>query len=551
MRGKFRALLAASLALVPGLAAANDARFDAFDYRGIDTGPATPAGHYRNPIVSGFYPDPSVIRVGRYFYLANSSFSWFPGIPIWRSRDLVHWRRLGNAIDRPGQLNFGTLSLSRGVFAPGLAWHDGRFYIVGTCVDCGGNFVITAKDPAGPWSDPAWLHDVEGIDPSLFFDDDGSAWLVNNRAPAEPARYDGHRAIWLQRFDVAALKTIGPARMIVDGGVDPSTRPAWIEGPHLFKREGHYYLSAAEGGTSVNHSQVILRADSLSGVFTPAPAGVNPILTQRDLDPKRPSPITSAGHVDMVELADGNWWAVFLATRPYAGNLYNIGRETFLLPVTWHDGWPNILPHGTPIPQFAALPRLPRDIAPPTTGSFAFSDRFDATRLGPEWLSIRGPAAARPAGGRLVLTPGAALGSDARPNFVGRRQLHDDATVTTRLTFNPAEGERAGLAAIQSDDAFLTFAVVRRHGMLKVEVARRDRAADPVAGTVIGSMPLASSATPIGLRIHITAGHAEFALAQGTTWQVVARDVDAASLSTERAGGFVGTVIGVFADHAP
>ncbi len=545
------ALIAAWLTLVPGIAAASDARFGMFSYRGVEAGPATPRGVYRNPIISGFYPDPSIIRVGAYFYLANSTFSWFPGIPIWRSRDLVHWHRLGNAIDRPAQLDFGKLGLSRGIFAPGLAWHDGRFYIVGTCIECGGNFVISAKDAAGPWTNPAWLRDVEGIDPSLFFDDDGSAWLVNNRAPAGVPRYEGHRAIWLQRFDAKALHTFGPARMIVDGGIDPATKPVWIEGPHLFKRTGHYYLSAAEGGTSVNHSQVILRADSLSGKFEPAPAGVNPILTQRDLDPGRRSPMTSAGHADMVELANGSWWAVFLATRPYAGNLYNIGRETFLLPVTWHDGWPNILPRGKPIPQFELLPLLPHDTAPPTTGTFGFDDQFERKYLDPEWLAIRGPAPAHTSGGTLTLTPGTSLGGHGRPAFVGRRQLQHDATVTTTLAFNPAEGERAGIAAIQSDDALLTFALVRHHGTIGLEVARRDTAGDPLAGTMIASMKLPSLRGPIGLRVHIMAGRAEFAVALGKTWHVIASDVDATNLSTERAGGFVGTVIGLFADHAP
>jgi alpha-N-arabinofuranosidase len=539
------------LAFISSPAIARTMRFTRFDYRGVDSGPATPAGHYRNPIISGFYPDPSIVRVGADFYLVHSSFSWFPGIPVWRSRDLVHWRRLGNAIDRPGQLDFGKLGLSRGVFAPGIARHKGRFYIVGTCVDCGGNFVITARNAAGPWSDPIWLRDVGGIDPSLFFDDDGSAWLVNNREPVGPPRYDGHRAIWLQRFDPDALRTVGTARAIVDGGVDPGANPVWIEGPHLFKRAGHYYLSAAEGGTSVNHSQVILRADSLSGTFRPAPAAINPILTQRDLDPSRPWPVTSAGHADLTQLPNGEWWAVFLATRPYAGNLYNIGRETYLLPVTWRDGWPTILPHGAAVPRFGALPRLPRDAAPPTTGSFAFVDRFTARRLDPAWLAIRGPATASLSRGALMLAPGGTLGKDARPAFIGRRQVHDDATVTATIATLPAEGERAGIAAIQSDDALLTLALVRRNGVVSVEVARRDSAADPAAGRVVASVALPMKPGAIRLRVHINSGRADFAVARGAAWRTVASDVDATNLSTDRAGGFVGTVIGLFADRLP
>lgn len=537
------------LAFASSPVVARTIRFARFEYRGIDSGPATPAGHYRNPIISGFYPDPSVVRVGADFYLVNSSFSWFPGIPVWHSRDLVHWRRLGNAIDRLGQLDFGKLGLSRGVFAPGIAWHKGRFFIVGTCVDCGGNFVITAHDAAGPWSDPTWLRDVGGIDPSLFFDDDGSAWLVNNREPVGPPRYDGHRAIWLQRFDPDALRTVGAARAIVDGGVDPGANPVWIEGPHLFKRDGRYYLSAAEGGTSVNHSQVILRADSLSGVFRPAPPSINPILTQRDLDPSRPRPVTSAGHADLLQLPNGEWWAVFLATRPYAGNLYNIGRETFLLPVTWRDGWPTILPHGTAVPQFATLPRLPRDMAPPTTGSFGFVDRFVERRLDPAWLAMRGPAKANLSRGALMLVPGGTLGKDARPAFVGRRQVHDDATVIATINSLPAEGERAGVAAIQSDDAMLTFALVHRNGAINLEVARRDTSADPAAGRVVASAALPVKPGAVRLRVHIKAGRADFAVARGAAWRIIASDVDATSLSTDRAGGFVGTVIGLFADR--
>ena len=309
------------------------ARFGWFDYRGTDGAPVA-ANQYRNPVLAGYYPDPSVLRVGEDYYLVNSTFAWFPGIPVWHSRDMVNWRQIGNAIDRPDQLDFTGITLSSGVFAPAISHHAGRFYIVNTCVRCKDNFVITAADPAGPWSDPVWLPGVEGIDPSLFFDDDGRAWLVNNRTPAGGSTYDGHRAIWLEQFDPVTLRMMGNPQMIVDGGVDLSTRPIWIEGPHIVKKDGAYYLSAAEGGTSVNHSQVVFRADRIEGPYRPAPAGVNPILTQRDLPADRPNPVSAAGHADLVDLPDGRWAAMFLATRPYAKDYYNIGRETWLLPVT-------------------------------------------------------------------------------------------------------------------------------------------------------------------------------------------------------------------------
>jgi len=307
----------AAATLVSAAPAPEKARFDWVEYRGTD-GPAAPAGQYRNPILAGFYSDPSILRVGSDYYLVTSTFSWFPGIPVFHSRDLIHWTQIGNAIDRPGQLDFGSLAMSRGVFAPAINYHAGRFYIVNTCVDCGGNFVITATNPAGPWSDPVWLKTVEGIDPSMFFDDDGRAWIVNNRAPEGTPRYSGHRAIWIEQFDPVGLKMLGNAKMVVDGGIDPAAKPVWIEGPHVYKVDGKYYLMAAEGGTSVNHSEVILRADKVDGPYRPAPPSINPILTQRDMPAGRPAPISATGHADLVQLPDGRWWSVFLGTRPYA-----------------------------------------------------------------------------------------------------------------------------------------------------------------------------------------------------------------------------------------
>jgi xylan 1,4-beta-xylosidase len=547
-------LLLAALALATTAAARpeREARFDWFEYRGVEPGPAMPAGSYRNPILSGFYSDPSLLRVGGDFYLVNSTFSWFPGIPVFHSRDLVHWRQIGNAIDRPTQLDFSRLGMSRGIYAPAITQHDGRFFIVTTCVDCGGNFVITARDPAGPWSDPVWLKDVEGIDPSLFFDEDGSAWIANNRGPQGKPLYEGHRAIWLQRFDPVKLQTTGTPKLVVNGGVDIAAKPVWIEGPHLFKQDGHYYLSAAEGGTSVNHSQVIFRADRVDGPYVPAPASVNPILTQRDLDPARPHPVTSAGHADMVRLADGSWWAAFLATRPYAGDLYNTGRETFLLPVTWRDGWPVILPKGRPVPTFVARPPLPLDAAPPTSGSFTARDEFDGSRLDAKWMMMRTPKDRwwRLGGGALWLQArGVGFGTAGQPSLVARRQQHADAIATTSLTFSPDEGAAAGLALVQNDDFFLASGLTREHGQLRIALWRRAGAEQPARGVEVANVPIAWRAgTPVRLRVHARGGRYDFDYALGGGgWRTLAHDVDGTNLSTAKAGGFVGTMIGPFA----
>lgn len=538
------ALPGASTRLSAQADAPSVARFEWVTYEGEDK--PDPGALYRNPVLAGFYPDPSVLRVGRDYYLVNSTFTWFPGLPIFHSKDLVSWTQIGNAIDRPDMFDFSGLVVSRGIFAPDLSFHNGRYYMVGTCVDCGGNFVMTARHPAGPWSKPVWLKSVEGIDPALFFDDDGRAWLINNRAPEGTPLYDGHRALWIERFDPVTLRMMGNPKLVVNGGIDLSKKPVWIEGPHIYKVGGKYYLSAAEGGTSVNHSQVILRADKADGPYVPPPASVNPILTQRDLDPARPNPITSAGHADLVQMPDGKWAAVFLATRPYRGNLYNIGRETFLLPVTWRDGWPVILDHGKPIPT--SLPRFagPGRAAPPQTGSFAWRDDFGGTKLGPAWMTMRG-APVRVDNGQLRLDARRdGIGDLGKPAFAGRRQQHGVATVTTMLRFSPGEGESAGLAAIQNDDYFLTIGLTRREGKLLVRVARRAGKSEPREGVTVAERAV-TGVSQIGLRIRAQDGLYSFDMQAGRAWTTVAANVDATNLSTEIAGGFVGTLIGPFA----
>src|SRR4051812_3486644 len=235
--------------------------FKWFEYTGRDPeySQPLPAGSFHNPILAGYYPDPSVTRVGDKYYLVNSTFTHWPGIPVHESRDLVHWKLIGHALSDPAKVSFDGLETSRGVFAPSIHFHAGTFYVINTLVDSGGNFFVTAKNPAGPWSEPVWLKEVDGIDPAFFFDDDGKAYVVNNGPPAGAPEYNGHRAIWLQEFDVAAQKLVGPRKIIVDKGADPARKPIWIEGPHLYRIQGAYYLMCAEGGTGPDHSEVVFR----------------------------------------------------------------------------------------------------------------------------------------------------------------------------------------------------------------------------------------------------------------------------------------------------
>ena len=538
----------AALATVAALPAhCAEARFERFSYEGRAQERVKPtANEFRNPILSGYYPDPSVTRVGQDYYLVNSSFTHYPGLPIFQSRDLVSWRQVGNAIDRPGQFKFTGLRSSRGIFAPDISHKDGLFYIVTTCVDCGGNVVMTAADAAGPWSNPKPLA-FDGIDPSIFWDEDGKAYIVNNDAPVGPPLYDGHRAIWVQEFDPKTLSMVGERTLIVNGGVDISTKPSWIEGPHLIKRDGYYYLIAAEGGTGDQHSEVVFRSSSVRGPFKPYEN--NPILSQRTLDAARANPVTSAGHAKFVQTQDGEWWATFLATRPYGPDLYNIGRETFLLPVTWKDGWPMILEGGKRIPFTAPRPKLPAQAKPslPYAGDFAYVDEFNgAGGLSAQWIGVRVPAAPfyRLERGQLVLSPGGRLGDlDATPSFIGRRQQHHIATVSTTLSYQPERnGDRAGLVAYQSDEAHLFYGVTRIAGKPVVALYTRAKAAED---TLVASAPLAGS-KPLKLTISIDGGRMAFSYSAGGKPVTLASGIDATFLSTRKAGGFVGTIIGPY-----
>ncbi|MBN8807855.1 MAG: glycoside hydrolase family 43 protein [Sphingomonas sp.] len=529
------------------------ASFGWFDYRGTDRAtPQSPIGpdHYRNPILNGFYPDPSLLRVGGDFYLVTSTFGYFPGLPVFHSRDLIHWSQIGNAIDRPGQLDFRGIGLSEGVFAPSLAYHAGLFYLVNTCVNCGGNYVITARNPAGPWSDPVWIKDVGGIDPSLYIAPDGKAWLLNNDAPEGGSRYDGHRAIWIRRFDLATLKTSGAATMIVDGGVDIATKPIWVEGPKLFTHDGRYYLIAAEGGTAMGHSETVYRADRPEGPWTAFP---KPILTQRDLDPGRPDPVTSAGHATIVDTPSGEWWSSFLAVRPYRGDEYNTGRETFLLPVRWVDGWPIITAPGQAIPSVIRRPALPATPPPPvpTSGDFTVHDDFTGSRLPLDWMTIRIPSDRwwRLADGALQIAARPdAIGTRGQPSALLRRQQHPYATASTIVRFAaPVEGSRAGLVAYQNEEHYYFVGIVNRGGRRMVEVDRRADASDPRDGVVIASAPAPATGS-VRLRIVARGDAYDFAFAdEKGRWMPLVTGADGGVLSTKRAGGFVGASFGLYA----
>ncbi len=570
--------------------------FKWFEYTGHDAvfeQPAPP-GTYRNPVLAGFYPDPSITRVGDEFYLVNSTFAYFPGIAVFTSRDLVHWRQIGNVIDRRGEFDFNRHGVSRGIFAPTIRFHDGLFYVIATAVDAGGNALFVAKNAAGPWSDPIGLPSLDGIDPSLFFDANGKAYVLNNGPPAGPPEYDGHRAIWIQQFDLASRKLVGPRKVLVDGGVDISKRPVWIEGPHMYQHDGWYILLCAEGGTSTQHSEVVLRAHSPWGPFKPF-AG-NPILTQRDLPAERPNPIANAGHADLVEWRDGTWWAVFLASRTYEGAHYNTGRETFMLPVTWRDGWPLILPAGKEIPYVVEAPKVVGGAGvtadagvvdgigvdagatattgvgtsahagaagdggepfTPTTGNFTWRDDFTSPVLRRQWLYVRSPIvswadlAQRP-GWLTIHALHVPLESLQNMSFLARRQQHlaFDARTELEVPGSPG-GVSAGLAAFQNED-YWYFMGVRRLSVpgpalaSRLELFLEKRAGKQTA--TIAVTPLKEDTGRIKLEIVANARDYSFYFDQdGSGWKPLQEHADGSILSTAVAGGFVGAMVGPYA----
>ena len=535
------------------------ARFHWFNYEGSDPyyreNPLADSEFY-NPVLPGFYPDPSICRKGDDFYLVTSTFSWYPGVPVFHSRNLVDWVQLGHVLDRPSQLNLDGLQVSQGIFAPAIEYnpHNETFYMITTLVGQGGNFVVTAKDPAGPWSDPFWLPEVPGIDPSLFFDDDGRAWIVHNAETEGPPLYNGHRALWIREFDVNTNKVSGPGKMIVDGGVDITTQPIWIEAPHLYKINGIYYLMAAEGGTAEHHSEVIFTSQDILGPFLPME--INPILTQRDLPEDRPYPVTSAGHADIIQAPNGEWYAVFLGCRPFKDRFYNTGRETFLLPVTWQQDVPVILPRGEPVPLKLKRPAGLKEMDsrnPCPSGNFVQYDDFTRAFLAPYWNFLRTPREnwyEINSSDLIIQCRPVSIRSRENPSLIARRQQHQNFSASLGMTLLPDQaGQKAGLVLFQHENHNFFLGVRENNGRMEVflEKSQLDNGL-PVAQLVASQTTGLKPGKKIYLKVSGEMPLLEFHYStNGRSWKTLVGNQDATFLSTASAGGFVGTYIGMYA----
>ncbi len=502
----------------------------------------------QNPILAGFYPDPSAIKVGTDYYLTNSTFSYFPGLPVFHSKDLKHWKQIGNVISRPSQMNFMGHRMTRGLFAPSISYHDGLYYVVCTLIDKGGNFVVTAKDPAGPWSDPTFLPEVKGIDPSLYFDDAKAYILYNSDAPDYKPLYSGHRTIRMYEFDPVHRKVVGEEKMLVNGGVDISKKPVWIEAPHILKRNDWYYLYAAEGGTSVNHSEVVLRSRDVWGPYQPYER--NPILTQRHLPADRKDPITSAGHAQFVEGPDGKTYAIFLAVRPYRDNFYNTGRETFIAPVEWIDDWPVVDPVHPELQYrypVAYRETKPAD-ARPQSGNFQYTVTFE-NQLDPSLLFLRTVdstsfSVTKANGLTLALKPETCM-ETGNPSFIGKRQQHLYGSAETALTFTAkSDNEKAGLVIFQDERHFYYLCKSVADGKNVVQLYKSP--AEGSAMELLAQVNVPSGAVLLRISAEGERYSFRYALSPGK-WSVLKDNVDGTFLSTQVAGGFIGCVFGMYA----
>jgi xylan 1,4-beta-xylosidase len=492
----------------------------------------------RNPILPGCYPDPSVCRVGDDYYLVTSTFEYFPGLPIFHARDLVHWKQIGHVLDRPSQLDLDEIRPSGGLYAPTIRHHNGTFYVINTLVDGkrrSGNFIVTATQPQGPWSEPYWLDEAGGIDPSLFFDDDGKCWYVGTRLN-EKGFYIGHTEIYLQELDLENMKLVGNETILWDGAVKGAV---WAEALHIYKVEGRYFLLIAEAGTAHHHAVTVARSDSITGPYE-ANRG-NPILTHRHLG--LDYPIVGTGHADLVETQTGEWWMVLLAMRPYGGYFYNLGRETFLAPVRWEDGWPIVSP-GTGRIEFSyPVPNLPETTWPQAPAR----DDFDSPTLTLHWNFLRTPRdefyslSERASHLRLRLCP-QYLSEQTNPSFVGRRQQHIHFQAQCSIEFTPQnEHECAGLVLVQNNDFHFRFVITKA----KVPVLRLIKRASGKE-EILAERPVQAEKLFLKVEAHEQAYGFYFA-SQPDEWRTLAAEEDGRILSTPVAGGFVGAYIAMYA----
>lgn len=491
---------------------------------------------FRNPILSGFHPDPSICRVGDDYYMVNSSFEWFPGIPIYKSKDLVNWKLIGYGVTRPEQMQFADgLQDSRGIYAVTIRYHEGLFYLITTCVQCDGNFYITAKDPAGPWSDPVWLRS-QGIDPSLFWDEDGKCYYVGHGNMSRKSDWPEKNGAWLQELDTKKGKLVGKRVQLTHGH---ASNARWTEGPHIYKIDGKYMLLVAEGGTGYHHSVTVFHSDSIWGPYIPDHA--NPVLTHRHLG--KDSKINSVGHADLVQTQKGDWWAVSLGKRKFDGGTY-LARETFLTPVEFQklEGMKYKTPIFNPgkgmIQEVCERPDLPWT----PVEKQAVRDDFNNDTLTLEWNFLRTPMEKwydiKDGSMQIKLRPQVA-DSLVNPSLIARRIEHIDFTASTKVKFSTRKtNEQAGIIVYRSSKGFALF-VKEKKDVALYEVTKKGR--KEVARMPYTKQEAVMTVTSDGMNLHFFYGENEKTLAD------IGAVIPLHVISDEQNNGFNGPYVGMYA----
>ncbi|MDR1004674.1 MAG: glycoside hydrolase family 43 protein [Prevotellaceae bacterium] len=520
------------------------------------------ADEFYSPILQGCYPDPSICRRGNDYFLVCSSFAMFPGVPIFHSTDLVNWKQIGHVLDRESQLKVSDTGISSGVYAPTIRYnpHNETFYMITTDVAGAlGNIVVKTKDPFQGWSDPIKMN-FDGIDPSLFFDDNGKAYIVHNDAPASgETLYEGHRVIKVWEYDVEKDQVIaGTDKVIVNGGVDISKQPIWIEAPHIYKKDGLYYLMCAEGGTGDWHSEVIFEGKSATGPFIPA--ANNPILSQRYLNPTRENKVDWAGHADIVSTPSGDYYAVFLAVRPNEQSRVNTGRETFILPIDWSGKFPVFINGLVP---FEPKLKMPAGATNQTgqngflpNGNFTYTEHFAALPLDYRWIGLRGARehfiSLAKKGGGLQITPFETnMKAVAPTSTLFYRQQHINFTFTTTLKYQPlSEKDLAGITCVQSERSHYVFGITCKGKETFLVLERTAGERRSISSKVVASVPLNIDLKKMSVTLQVQATGDEYRFSystDGTTFTNVGGTVSGDILSTDVAGGFTGNMIGLYA----
>ena len=515
----------------------------------------------RNPIIPGYYPDPSITRVEDDFYMVNSSFEMVPGIPVFHSRDLAHWEQIANAMTVENGFYMERNCGVGGVMAPTIRYFNGTYYIINANFADKGNFIVTASDPRGPWSNPHYLDDVPGIDASFFFDNDGRCYIMGTGNVWDNGAGVMERGIWVAEYDIQNFRCISEPFTIFNSAMRGGSAP---EAPHLYHIGDWYYLMIAEGGTEHYHAVMVARSRELFSFFEGNPA--NPVMTHRHMGFK--SPIINVGHADLVELRDGSWYAVMLGSRLIDGKCKNLGRETFICPVVWEKDWPLFSPETGriewtyPAPASLEQTTYPKE---PQRDDFDSEDlplhlvfwgmpekhfwkvedsclklRCIPQRLDDDLAPMQMDGIRRP--GRIT-------------SFVGRRQREMDSTLTAAMHFYPEAEESAGIALVQAMNHQLHFERACDNGkqVLRAVLITADYAQPPyfpgftsvTNREVLTSVPCDSE----DLVLSVEMKHEDFIFRCGADKDSLTDicHVDGALINPEKVGCMCGTLLGVYA----